>query len=46
MKSTQLTSRIRSIHEEIAKLWAELGTLEPDLTIVNTQIKAENAQQL
>ena len=46
MKSTQLTSRIGSIHEEIAKLWAKLGTLEHDLTIVNAQIKAENAQRL
>ena len=45
-RQTQLINRIGSIHEEIAKLQAELGVLEPELATVKAQIKAEDAQRL
>lgn len=38
----QLTNRIESIHEEIAKLQTELRILEPELATVNAHIKAED----
>ena len=45
-RQTQLTTKIGLIYEEIAKLQAKSGVLEPKLAIVTAHIKAEDAHRI